>query len=112
MMDVMIEWEMFMWDGFGVVMCDLVWSIFVSGFELEVVVVIVWGGLFFVGVIVYGLGVKNCGVINVEFYIGIGMVFDVFEVFFFEFDMVYFDGCCVLFVDDVVDFGCMFVFVV
>ena len=43
-----------------------------GGFEPEVVVAIARGGLLPGGAIAYGLGAKNCGALNVEFYTGVG----------------------------------------
>ena len=57
------------------------------------------------GAIAYGLGVKNCGAINVEFYTGIGTVLDAPELPPPELDMSYLEGRRVLLVDDVADSG-------
>jgi hypothetical protein len=71
----------------------------------EVVVAIARGGLLPAGAIAYGLGVKNCGAINVEFYTGIGTVLPDPELLPPEMDMAYLDGRRVLLVDDVADSG-------
>ena len=105
MTDASIERETLTWDGFGSATRDLARSILESGFEPEVVVAIARGGLLPAGAIAYGLGAKNCGAINVEFYTGIGTVLDAPEVLPPALDMDYLDGRRVLLVDDVADSG-------
>jgi hypoxanthine phosphoribosyltransferase len=100
-----IERETLTWDGFGAACRDIARAIVVDGFIPEVVVAIARGGLLPAGAIAYGLGVKNCGAINVEFYTGIGTVLDAPEVLPPELDMTYLDGRRVLLVDDVADSG-------
>lgn len=105
MTDASNERETLTWDGFGTATRDLARTILASGFEPEVVVAIARGGLLPAGAIAYGLGAKNCGAINVEFYTGIGTVLDAPEVLPPELDMAYLDGRRVLLVDDVADSG-------
>lgn len=105
MTDASIERETLTWDGFGAATRDLARNIIATGFEPEVVVAIARGGLLPAGAIAYGLGVKNCGAINVEFYTGIGTVLEAPEVLPPELDMAYLDGRRVLLVDDVADSG-------
>lgn len=105
MTDALIERETLTWDGFGEATRDLARAVLDSGFAPEVVVAIARGGLLPAGAIAYGLGVKNCGAINVEFYTGIGTVRDAPEVLPPELDMSYLDGRRVLLVDDVADSG-------
>ncbi|MER7798558.1 phosphoribosyltransferase [Microbacterium sp. NPDC096154] len=97
--------ETLTWDGFGEATRDLARRILDDGFEPEVVVAIARGGLLPAGAIAYGLGAKNCGALNVEFYTGIGTVLDAPEVLPPELDMAYLDGRRVLLVDDVADSG-------
>lgn len=99
------ERETLTWDGFGEVTRDLARDILRTGFETEVVVAIARGGLLPAGAIAYGLGAKNCGAINVEFYTGIGTVLDAPEVLPPALDMDYLNGRRVLLVDDVADSG-------
>ncbi|QGU27413.1 phosphoribosyltransferase [Microbacterium oryzae] len=99
------EREVLTWDGFGDATRDLARAILDSGFEPEVVVAIARGGLLPAGAIAYGLGAKNCGAINVEFYTGIGTVRDAPEVLPPALDMDYLGGRRVLLVDDVADSG-------
>lgn len=100
-----IERETLTWDGFGDATRELAREIIDRGFVPEVVVAIARGGLLPAGAIAYGLGVKNCGAINMEFYTGIGTVLDAPEVLPPELDMEYLDGRRVLLVDDVADSG-------
>ncbi len=105
MTDAPIERETLTWDGFGAATRDLARRILEDGFVPEVVVAIARGGLLPAGAIAYGLGAKNCGAINVEFYTGIGTVLDAPAVLPPELDMNYLDGRRVLLVDDVADSG-------
>jgi len=99
------ERETLTWQGFGDATRALSRRIVASGFQPEVVVAIARGGLLPAGAIAYGLGVKNCGAINMEFYTGIGTVLDAPEVLPPALDMEYLDGRRVLLVDDVADSG-------
>ncbi|MFL1999733.1 MULTISPECIES: phosphoribosyltransferase [unclassified Microbacterium] len=99
------ERETLTWDGFGAASRDLAREILGDGFVPEVVVAIARGGLLPAGAIAYGLGVKNCGALNVEFYTGIGTVLDAPEVLRPALDTEYLGGRKVLLVDDVADSG-------
>ena len=81
------EREHLSWDGFGQASRDLARAIVADDFIPEVVVAIARGGLLPAGAIAYGLGIKNCGAINVEFYTGIGTVLDAPELLPPELDM-------------------------
>ena len=104
-MDETIPRETLTWEGFGLACREIAREIVADGFVPEVVVAIARGGLLPAGAIAYGLGVKNCGAINVEFYTGIGSVLDAPEVLPPELDMTYLSGRRVLLVDDVADSG-------
>ncbi len=99
------EREVLTWDGFGAATRELSRTIVADGFAPEVVVAIARGGLLPGGAIAYGLGAKNCGALNVEFYTGIGTVLVNPEVLPPELDMGYLKGRRVLLVDDVADSG-------
>ncbi|MBA8816593.1 hypothetical protein FHX48_001666 [Microbacterium halimionae] len=99
------EREHLTWDGFGSASRDIARDILADGFVPQVVVAIARGGLLPAGSISYGLGVKNCGAINVEFYTGIGTVLDAPALLPPELDMTYLKGRRVLLVDDVADSG-------
>jgi hypoxanthine phosphoribosyltransferase len=102
---VTTERETLTWQGFGDATRELSRTIVADGFMPDVVVAIARGGLLPAGAIAYGLGVKNCGAINVEFYTGIGTVLPDPELLPPEMDMAYLDGRRVLLVDDVADSG-------
>ena len=93
------------WQGFGDATRELSRTIVADGCMPDVVVAIARGGLLPAGAIAYGLGIKNCGAINVEFYTGIGTVLPDPELLPPEMDMAYLDGRRVLLVDDVADSG-------
>jgi hypoxanthine phosphoribosyltransferase len=99
------EREILTWDQFGEASRDLARAVLADGFVPEVVVAIARGGLLPAGAIAYGLGVKNCGALNVEFYTGIGTVMDAPEVIPPALDIDYLEGRRVLLVDDVADSG-------
>lgn len=99
------EREILTWDQFGDASRDLARAILADGFVPDVVVAIARGGLLPAGAIAYGLGVKNCGALNVEFYTGIGTVLDAPEVLRPDLDIDFLEGRRVLLVDDVADSG-------
>lgn len=99
------ERERLTWDDFGVATREIARAIVADGFHPEVVVAIARGGLLPGGAIAYGLGVKNCGALNVEFYTGVGTVLDAPEVLPPALDLSYLSGRRVLLVDDVADSG-------
>jgi hypoxanthine phosphoribosyltransferase len=99
------ERERLSWDDFGAATRAISRTIVADGFEPEVVVAIARGGLLPGGAIAYGLGAKNCGALNVEFYTGVGTVLDVPEVLPPALDLSYLSGRRVLLVDDVADSG-------
>ncbi|WP_460519129.1 phosphoribosyltransferase [Humibacter antri] len=101
----MPEREHLTWDGFGEATRDLARRILADGFVPEVVVAIARGGLLPAGAVAYGLGVKSCGALNVEFYTGIGEVLDAPTVLPPELDLEFLAGRRVLLVDDVADSG-------
>lgn len=99
------ERETLTWDGFGDAARELARAIVAEGFVPDVVVAIARGGLLPAGAIAYGLGVKSCGALNVEFYTGIGTVLDAPELLPPDLDLGYLPGKRVLLVDDVADSG-------
>ena len=99
------ERETLTWQGFGDATRELSRTIVADGFMPDVVVAIARGGLLPAGAIAYGLGIKNCGAVNGEFYTGIGTVLPDPELLPPEMDMAYLDGRRVLLVDDVADSG-------
>ncbi|MGB4780101.1 phosphoribosyltransferase [Microbacterium sp.] len=99
------EREVLTWSGFGEATRDLSRAIVADGFVPDVVVAIARGGLLPAGAIAYGLGVKSCGALNVEFYTGIGTVLAAPELLPPDLDLGYLPGKRVLLVDDVADSG-------
>lgn len=97
--------EILTWQLFGDASRELSRTIVASGFVPDVVVAIARGGLLPAGALAYGIGAKNCGAINVEFYTGIGTVLDAPEVLPPVLDLAYLTGRRVLLVDDVADSG-------
>jgi len=93
------------WQTFGDATRELSRMVVASGFEPEIVVAIARGGLLPAGAIAYGLGVKNCGALNIEFYTGIGTVLTAPEVIPPALDLAYLSGRRILLVDDVADSG-------
>jgi uncharacterized protein len=100
-----VEREVLTWEAFGNATRELARSILADGFVPDVVVAIARGGLLPAGAIAYGLGVKHCGALNVEFYTGVGTVLDAPEVLRPALDVDYLQGRRVLLVDDVADSG-------
>lgn len=99
------EREQLSWDGFGEATRAISRAIVADGFAPEVVVAIARGGLLPGGAIAYGLGAKNCGALNVEFYTGVGTVLDAPEILPPALDITFLEGRRVLLVDDVADSG-------
>lgn len=99
------ERETLTWQKFGDATRELARTIVADGFVPDVVVAIARGGLLPAGAIAYGLGVKSCGTLNVEFYTGIGTVLDAPEVLPPDLDLDHLPGKRVLLVDDVADSG-------
>lgn len=93
------------WNEFGDATRDLARAVLADGFRPEVVVAIARGGLLPAGAVAYGLGVKSCGALNVEFYTGVGEVLDAPTVLPPELDLEFLGGHRVLLVDDVADSG-------
>lgn len=64
--------EVLSWEQFGRASRDLARSVWVSGFEPEIIVCVARGGLIPAGALAYALDNKSILVLNVEFYTGIG----------------------------------------
>jgi hypoxanthine phosphoribosyltransferase len=99
------EREVLTWEDFGQATRDLAGTIHADGFAPDVVVAIARGGLTVAGALAYALDVKNCGAMNVEFYIGIDERLDVPVVIPPTLDLVDVAGLRVLVADDVADTG-------
>jgi hypoxanthine phosphoribosyltransferase len=101
----MAEREVMTWDLFGEATRELAATIHADGFAPDVVVAIARGGLTVAGALAYALDVKNCGAMNVEFYVGIDERLDVPVVIPPTLDLVDVAGLRVLVADDVADTG-------
>ena len=93
------------WDVFGDATRELATAVHADGFAPDVVVAIARGGLTVAGALAYALDVKNCGAMNVEFYVGIDERLDVPVVIPPTLDLVDVAGMKVLVADDVADTG-------
>jgi hypoxanthine phosphoribosyltransferase len=65
------EREILTWDGFGTAIGELAEMIAGDGFEPDIILGIARGGLIPAGSLGYALSIKNCYVMNVEFYTGV-----------------------------------------
>jgi hypoxanthine phosphoribosyltransferase len=101
----MADREVLTWPMFGEATRELASRIHEDGFAPDVVVAIARGGLTVAGALAYALDVKNCGAMNVEFYVGIGERLDVPVVIPPTLDLVDVAGLRVLIADDVADTG-------
>jgi hypoxanthine phosphoribosyltransferase len=97
--------EVMSWAVFGEATRQLAHDIHADGFAPDVVVAIARGGLTVAGALAYALDVKNCGAMNVEFYVGIDERLDVPVVIPPTLDLVDVTGMKVLVADDVADTG-------
>ena len=97
--------EVLTWELFGEATRELAATIHADGFEPDVVVAIARGGLTIGGALAYALDVKNCGAMNVEFYVGVDERLDVPVVIPPTLDLVDITGLKVLVADDVADTG-------
>lgn len=100
-----VERETLSWAGFGDATREVSRAIVTSGFAPDMVVAIARGGLLPGGAIAYGLGVKSCGALNVEFYTGVGTVLEAPMLLAPDLDLPSLVGKRVLLVDDVADSG-------
>lgn len=97
--------EILTWEGFGIAGRELAQIVVDSGFVPDVVLAIARGGLPVAGSITYAMPAKNCFVINVEYYTGIGETRDVPVILPPYVDAHDLAGMKVLLVDDVADSG-------
>lgn len=101
----MTDREVLTWELFGEATRELAAAVHHSGFVPDVVVAIARGGLTVAGALAYALDVKNCGAMNVEFYVGVDERLDVPVVIPPTLDLVDVAGMKVLIADDVADTG-------
>ncbi|AAT89620.1 phosphoribosyltransferase [Leifsonia xyli subsp. xyli] len=99
------EREVLGWLEFGEASRHLAGEVLESGFEPDLVVAIARGGLMLAGAVSYALGVKACGLLNVEFYTGFDERLPEPVLLPPVFDAAALDAKRVLLVDDVADSG-------
>ena len=97
--------EVLSWEEFGVAARELAGLVVDDGYAPTVVLAIARGGLPVGGAVAYALGVKNCCVINVEYYLGVDERLEVPMILPPALNLVDLAGERVLIVDDVADTG-------
>ena len=97
--------EILGWDQFGAAGRELASTVVDDGYRPDLLLAIARGGLLIAGVMSYALGMKNCCVINVEYYTGVDERLDVPVILPPHLDVVDLSGAHLLIVDDVADTG-------
>ncbi len=97
--------EILTWEAFGDGARALAQLVRDDGFEPSIVLAIARGGLAAAGAVAYALGVKNCCVINVEYYTDVDERLDVPVILPPALNLVDLTNARVLVVDDVADTG-------
>jgi uncharacterized protein len=97
--------EQLSWESFGVAARELARLVVDDGFEPTSLLAITRGGLAVGGAMSYALAVKNCCVINVEYYTGVNERLDVPIILPPALTLVDLQDARLLVVDDVADTG-------
>ena len=97
--------EILGWDQFGAAGRELASTGVSDRYRPDLLLAVARGGLLIAGVMSYALGMKNCCVINVEFYTGVDERLDVPVILPPHLDVVDLSGAHLLIVDDVADTG-------
>ncbi|MEN8040286.1 MAG: phosphoribosyltransferase [Actinomycetota bacterium] len=97
--------EVLTWPGYGVGVRELARQIADDGFEPDVILGIARGGLIPAGSLGYALSVKNCYIMNVEYYTDVDERLDVPVILPPYLEMVDLKHSDILIVDDVADTG-------
>ena len=97
--------EILGWDEFGQAARELAASVVADGYRPDLLLAIARGGLAVAGAVSYALGIKNCCVLNVEYYTGVDERLEVPVVLPPSLDLVELGDARVLVVDDVADTG-------
>jgi len=97
--------EIFDWETFGSASRELASAVVADGYRPDLLLAIARGGLLPAGAMSYALGMKNCCVINVEFYTGVDERLPVPVVLPPVLNPVDVTGLKVLVADDVADSG-------
>jgi hypothetical protein len=101
----MTERLIFSWEQFGSGSRELARAVFDSGYVPDVILSIARGGLLVGGTVAYALGIKNCYVVNVEYYTGVEERLDFPVILPPPLNLVDVGEAKVLVVDDVADTG-------
>ena len=99
------EHEVLTWEAFGAAARELAQRVRDDGFDPTIVLAVARGGLPVAGAVAYALGVKNCCVINVEYYTDIDERLEVPIILPPALNLVDLTAARVLVVDDVADTG-------
>jgi hypothetical protein len=97
--------EQLSWEAFGVAARELAALVVADGFEPTVLLAIARGGLPVGGAVSYAMGLKNCCVINVEYYTGVDERLEVPVILPPALHLVDLGDQRILVVDDVADTG-------
>jgi hypothetical protein len=97
--------EILSWDEFGAAARELAGAIVDGGRRPDVILAVARGGLPVAGAVSYALGMKNCCVVNVEYYTGVDQRLEVPVILPPTLDLVELGDADVLVVDDVADTG-------
>jgi uncharacterized protein len=97
--------EVLTWEEFGTASRELASMVVGDGFRPDLILGVARGGLLVAGALSYALGMKNCCVINVEYYTGVDERLDVPVILPPHLDVVDLSGAHLLIADDVADTG-------
>jgi hypoxanthine phosphoribosyltransferase len=100
-----LDREVLSWQEFGAAARDLASIVVADGYRPDVLLAIARGGLPVAGAVSYALGMKNCCVVNVEYYTGIDQRLEVPVILPPSLDLVELTDANLLVVDDVADTG-------
>lgn len=103
--DAGVEREILTWPDYGVGVRELARQIADDGFEPDIILGIARGGLIPTGSLGYALSIKNCYMINVEYYTDVDERLDVPVILPPYLELVDLHDSNVLVVDDVADTG-------
>ena len=97
--------EILSWDEFGAAARELAGAVVEGGYRPDVILAIARGGLPVAGAVSYALGMKNCCVVNVEYYTGVDQRLEVPVILPPSLVLVELADAHLLVVDDVADTG-------
>jgi len=93
------------WELFGAAARELASTVIDDGYRPDLLLAIARGGLPVAGAVSYALGMKNCCVVNVEYYTGVDQRLEVPVILPPSLDLVELTDARLLVVDDVADTG-------